>query len=426
MRSSRFVRSDRSDPSDPSDPYDRTAPLAESGQLAPVSGTAADPAASRRRQLLRGGAGLAALGTGLVIGRNAQAQAPRSANPDATSAPLRATPVVTGLAQPWAFEFLPDGRILVTERGGPMRLIADGRAGAPLGGVPAVLARGQGGLLDVALAPDFARSQQIFFSYAETGHGGGGTAVARARLGDSALTEVEVIWRQAPKVDGFNHWGSRIVFRPDGTMWVTLGDRYGAKDLAQQLDNSIGKIIRIRTDGSAPPDNPFVGKAGALPEIWSLGHRNIQAATIDPSDGSLWTVMHGARGGDELDRPEAGKNYGWPIITYGTDYSGLKIGIGTEREGLEQPVYYWDPVIAPSGATFYTGDRFPDWKGELIVGSLRGGIVRLQLRDRKVVREVRHLPEVGRVRDVKQGPDGLLYVAIDSGSAPILRIEPQA
>ena len=316
--------------------------------------------------------------------------------------------------------------MLVTERGGRMRIVADGKAGPALAGVPAVLARGQGGLLDVALSPGFDKDQQIFFSFAETGRGGGGTAVARARLGDSALSEVEVIWRQSPKVDGFNHWGSRIVFRPDGTMWVTLGDRYGAKDLAQQLDNTIGKIIRIRTDGSAPPDNPFVGQANALPEIWSLGHRNIQAAALDPADGALWTVMHGARGGDELDRPEAGKNYGWPVITYGTDYSGLKIGIGTERAGLEQPVYYWDPVIAPSGATFYTADRYPGLSGELIVGSLRGGIVRLQLRDRKVVRETRHLPEVGRVRDVKQGPDGLLYLAIDSGNAPILRIEPQA
>ena len=392
---------------------------------------AAGPAAARsvdathRRTLVRGGAGLAVLGTGLFASRAAPAQAPRSPTPDATAAPLKVRPVVTGLEHPWSMAFLPDGRILVTERVGRMRIIADGRLGPALGGVPAVLARGQGGLLDVAPSPGFDRDSLIYFSFAEAGRGGGGTAVARARLGEGRLSDVDVIWRQSPKADGFNHWGSRIVFRPDGTMWVTLGDRYGMKDLAQQLDNTIGKIIRIRTDGSAPPDNPFVGRPGALPEIWSLGHRNIQAAALDPADGALWTVMHGARGGDELDRPEAGRNYGWPIITYGTDYSGLKIGIGTEREGLEQPVYYWDPVIAPSGATFCTSERYPDWQGELIVGSLRGGIVRLRLHDRRVVREIRHLPDIGRVRDVRQGPDGLLHVVIDSGNAPLLRIEPQ-
>lgn len=381
----------------------------------------------RRRALTTGATTLGAtvLGLGGPAARDALAQAPQSAQPAATPAPVSVQTVVTGLDNPWALEFLPDRRILVTERGGRMRLVTEGKLGPALAGVPAVLARGQGGLLDVAVSPTFERDRLIFFTFSETGRGGSGTAVARAKLGEDRLTEVEVIWRQAPKVDGTNHYGSRIVFRPDGTMWVALGDRYGAKDLAQQLDNTIGKVIRIRPDGSAPPDNPFVGRQGALPEIWSYGHRNLQGATLDPIDGSLWTVMHGARGGDELDRPEAGKNYGWPVITYGTDYSGLKIGIGTARDGMEQPIFYWDPVIAPSGLTFYTGDRYPDWAGDLIVGSLRGGIVRLRLKDRKVVRELRHLPEVGRVRDVRQGPDGLLYLAIDSAGSSLLRIDPR-
>ena len=389
----------------------------------------------RRRALAGGTAALGgavlALGGGLGCSARAQAQAqaqtpaPRSPTPAATPVAISVQTVVRGLAHPWAIEFLPDRRILVTERGGRMRLVTDGRLGPVLGGVPAVLARGQGGLLDVALSPGFDKDQQIFFTFSETGRGGAATSLARARLGEGRLTEVDVIWRQAPKVDGSNHYGSRIVFRPDGTLWVALGDRYGAKELAQQLDNTIGKVIRLRPDGSAPPDNPFVGRAGALPEIWSYGHRNIQGATLDPRDGSLWTVMHGARGGDELDRPEAGRNYGWPVITYGTDYDGSRIGIGTERDGMEQPIYYWDPVIAPSGLTFYTGDRYPDFNGDLIVGSLRGGIVRLTLENRRVVKEVRHLAEVGRVRDVKQGPDGLLYLAIDSSDAPILRLDPR-
>lgn len=383
----------------------------------------------RRRRVLTGGAGsigAALLGGGALAGRVAHAQAPRSPAPSATSVAIGARPVVRGLEHPWAIAFLPDGRLLVTERGGRMRLVADGRPGPALRGVPSVLARGQGGLLDVVLSPTFDKDALIFFTFSETGAGGAATAVARARLADDRLADVDVIWRQAPKVEGSNHYGSRIVFRTDGTMWVALGDRYGAKDLAQKLDNTIGKVIRIRPDGSAPPDNPFVGRDGALPEIWSYGHRNLQGATRDPVDGSLWTVMHGARGGDELDRPEAGRNYGWPEITYGTDYGGQKIGSGTARAGMEQPIYYWDPVIAPSGLTFCTGERYPDFNGDLIIGALRGGIVRLRLKDRKVVRELRHLPDVGRVRDVRQGPDGLLYLAIDSSDGAILRLDPRS
>lgn len=393
-----------------------------------AAGMASMPTAGRidprRRQLALAAA---AGGLGSLLPAVALAQAPRSPTPGATAVPVKATPVAQGLEHPWGMVFLPDRRLLVTERVGRMRIVGlDGSLGRGLRGVPAVLARGQGGLLDVALSPAFDQDRLVFFSYSETGRGGAGTAVARGRLEGDGLAGVDVIWRQTPKVDGNLHWGSRLVFDRQGNLFVTLGDRYGQRDLAQTLDNTIGKVIRIRPDGGIPGDNPFVGKSGAMPEVWSLGHRNMQGAAIDPADGALWTLAHGARGGDELDRPEPGKNYGWPVITYGTDYTGLKIGIGTERAGLEQPVYYWDPVIAPSGAVFYTGDRYPGWQGDLIVGSLRGGIVRLRIQDRKVVSEIRHLPDVGRVRDVVQGPDGLLYLAIDSSEAPILRLDPAA
>jgi glucose/arabinose dehydrogenase len=249
--------------------------------------------------------------------------------------------------------------------------------------------------------------------------------VARGRLGERGLEGTQVIWRQQPKVNGPNHWGSRLVFRPDGTLFVTLGDRYSYSELAQDLSVTIGKIVRINADGSTPRDNPFVGRAGARPEIWSYGHRNIQSADLDAS-GQLWTVEHGARGGDELNRPEPGRNYGWPVITYGVDYSGARIGVGTSRPGMEQPVYYWDPVIAPSGAVFYTGDRFRGWRGDLLIGSLKpGGLVRLRLDDNQVVQEERYLADLGeRIRDVRQGPDGLVYLLTDSRKGRIVRLEP--
>ncbi|HEX2219910.1 MAG TPA: PQQ-dependent sugar dehydrogenase, partial [Gemmatimonadales bacterium] len=234
--------------------------------------------------------------------------------------------------------------------------------------------------------------------------------------------------RQLPKVEGRMHWGSRIVFRPDGTMFVVLGDRYGYRDRAQYLDNTIGKIVRINADGSAPRDNPFIGREGARPEIWSYGHRNVQGATLHPDTSQLWTVEHGARGGDELNRPEAGKNYGWPVITYGRDYSGARIGEGTANEGMEQPVYYWDPVIAPSGAAWYTGDRYPGWKGSLFVGSMQpGALVRLTVENGRVTGEERHLAELGdRIRDVQQGPDGLLYLVTDEDEGRLLRVVPKS
>lgn len=363
----------------------------------------------------------------LVFACPTLAQAPRSPTPEPVDAPVRATVVAKGLERPWAIEFLPDGRMLVTERPGRLRLVdTDGRVSPPLAGVPEVFARGQGGLLDIALSPRFSEDRLLYLSYAEAGEGGAGTAVARARFTDDGLEALEVIWRQAPKVEGANHWGSRLVFADDGTLFVTLGDRFAYRDAAQDLSGTIGKIVRIRTDGSAAKDNPFVGREGVRPEIWSYGHRNVQAAALHPRTGALWTVEHGARGGDELNQPRAGRNYGWPVITYGVDYSGARIGEGTAREGMEQPVYYWDPVIAPSGAQFYTGNRLPGWEGDLLVGSMSpGGLVRLRIEDGQVVREERLLPEVGRVRDVRQGPDGFVYLAIDRGDAPILRIEPR-
>ncbi len=381
----------------------------------------------RRRGLLRPFGLVLSFVFPIAVATAALAQAPRSPTPQPVDAPVRTTVVAEGLERPWAIEFLPDGRMLVTERPGHLRVIGtDGSVSKPLEGVPKVYARGQGGLLDIALSPRFAEDRMLYLSYAEPGDGGAGTAVARARFADSGLHDLQVIWRQVPKVRGGNHWGSRLVFANDGTLFVTLGDRFNYRDQAQDLSNTIGKIVRIQPDGSIPKDNPFVGREGARPEIWSYGHRNIQAAALHPQTGLLWTVMHGARGGDELDQPQAGRNYGWPVITYGVDYSGAKIGEGTAREGMEQPVYWWDPVIAPSGAQFYTGDRLPGWKGDLLVGSLNpGALVRLRIEDGRVVREVRHLPDVGRVRDVKQGPDGLVYLAIDSADGKVLRVEPR-
>jgi glucose/arabinose dehydrogenase len=305
----------------------------------------------------------------------------------------------------------------------------DGRLSAPLADVPRVQARGQGGLLDVALDPRFADNRLVYLSYAEPGEGGtAGTAVARGRLGDGRLEDVQVIYQQQPKVRGANHFGSRLVFARDGTLFVTQGERFDYADQAQDLSSGIGKLVRINPDGSVPRDNPFVGRKGVRPEIWSYGHRNIQSAALHPQTGQLWTVEHGARGGDELNRPEAGKNYGWPVISYGVHYSGAKIGEGTAKPGMEQPVYYWDPVIAPSGMAFYTGEAFPDWRGSILIGSLRPGLlVRLTLEGGRVGREERYLADLDeRIRDVRQGPDGLLYLLTDSRDGRLLRVLPAA
>ena len=362
----------------------------------------------------------------LILSSPVFAAAPSSPQPQHETDPFKLTTIAKGLVNPWGLALLPDGRYLVTERPGRMRIVAkDGTLSEPLAGVPQVLARGQGGLLDITLSPKFSEDKLVYFSFAEPGEGGAGTAVARGKLTDKALENVQVIWRQTPKVNSPNHWGSRIVFRPDGTLYVTLGDRFNQRPLVQDVSTTIGKIVRINADGSIPKDNPFVGKAGAKGEIWSVGHRSTQAAVLDPKTNLLWTVEHGARGGDELNQAEAGKNYGWPVITYGMDYNGSKIGEGTEKEGLEQPAYYWDPVIAPSGAVFYTGDAFPDWKGDLFVGSMQpGGLVRLKLENGKVTKETRYIGNPKqRVRDVQQGSDGLLYIITDSPNGEIIRLD---
>lgn len=350
-----------------------------------------------------------------------------SPQPAATRGVVTARTVARGLDHPWGLAFLPDGRMLVTERPGRLRIVdSAGVLSEPVAGVPTVYAQGQGGLLDVALDPRFADNHLVYLSFAEPGREGAGTAVARGRLAGGALQDVQVIYRQRPKLPGAGHFGSRLVFAHDGTLFITQGDRQQYRAKAQQLDALQGKTVRINPDGTIPADNPFVRTPGAMPEIWSLGHRNQQAAALDPRTGQLWTVEHGARGGDELNHPEKGKNYGWPIITYGVDYSGMPIGEGAAKDGMEQPVYYWDPVIAPSGATFYTGDRYPGWQGDLFIGSLGvGALVRLVLRDGRVVREERHLVELReRIRDVVQGPDGYLYLLTDAGEGRILRVVP--
>jgi aldose sugar dehydrogenase len=369
-------------------------------------------------------AAIAALAVFVLIGLRVSPAATQEFTSE--DGPIRVVTVAEGLEHPWGLAFLPDGRMLVTERPGRLRIVGtDGTLSAPLAGVPAVFAEGQGGLLDVALDPHFAQNQLVYLSYAEAEGDVAGTAVARGRLGDGRLEDVEVIFRQRPKVQGPNHWGSRLVFMPDGTLFVTLGERY-QKERAQRLNETLGKLVRINPDGTIPADNPFVGRADALPEIWSLGHRNVQGAALNPATQRLWTIEHGARGGDEINIPEAGKNYGWPIITYGRDYSGEKIGEGTAKAGLEQPIYYWDPSIAPSGATFYTGDKFPKWRGNLFVGALASQLlVRLELDGARVTHEERLLEDLGeRIRDVRTGPDGFLYLLTDNTDGRLLRIEP--
>ncbi|MFZ2490678.1 MAG: PQQ-dependent sugar dehydrogenase [Thermoanaerobaculia bacterium] len=353
----------------------------------------------------------------------------RSPTPKSIALPggLTVATYATGLEHPWGMAFLPDGRLLVTERPGRLRIVGrDGAVSPPLAGLPRIAARGQGGLLDVVLGPDFVKSRTIYFSFSEPGDGGSAsTAVARAQLGEGRLENVIVIYSQQPKVTGAGHFGSRLVFRRDGTLFVTQGDRMGYREQAQELDSGLGKIVRINPDGTIPKDNPFAGRKYTRPEIWSYGHRNVQAGALHPETGELWTVEHGARGGDELNNPKAGRNYGWPLITYGVDYSGKKIGEGTAKEGIEQPVYYWDPVIAPSGMLFYTGNAYPGWKGSVFIGSLTPGLLtRLTMKNGRVLSEERYLESMDeRIRDVEQGPDGLLYLATDSDEGRILRIE---
>ena len=342
--------------------------------------------------------------------------------------------VTRELEHPWALAFLPDGRMLVTERPGRMRIVSgDGARSGPLAGVPKVDARDQGGLLDVVLSPSFAKDGGIYFTFSEPRQDGNGTALARARLvleGTPHLEDVQIIWRMTPTFDSSKHFGSRIVFTPDGNLFVTLGERsdLGGRRQAQKLDSSFGKIVRLRPDGSPVPDNPFVGQAGALPEIWSFGHRNVQSAALHPKTKELWIVDHGPKGGDEINIARKGKDYGWPTITYGIEYSGKKVGEGiTQKEGMEQPLYYWDPVIAPSGAAFYEADLFPAWKGSFFVGGLAGKhLVRLTLDGERVVGEERLLVDRGRVRDVRVGPTGSVWVLTDEDDGELLEIVPAA
>lgn len=365
--------------------------------------------------------------------------------PGQTDAPERksnvAFDVVTvteGLQNPWGMAFLPGGTMLVTERPGRLRVVdAEGRLSEPVAGLPAVDARGQGGLLDVAVDPGFARNQLIYWSYAEPREGGANnTAVARGKLVDGApprLDEVQVIYHQAPSMASRAHFGSRLVFGRDGTLFVTQGDRSitEGRMQAQRMDVLIGKVVRINPDGSIPKDNPFVGKEGARPEIWSIGHRNIQAATLHPATGELWEVEHGTRGGDELNLVRKGKDYGWPTIAYGIEYRGGPITGGiTQHAGMEQPVYYWDPVIGPSGMVFYTGSLFPAWKGSLFIGGHEtNDLVRLMMEGDRVVGEERLLtdlqPKRERIRDVRQGPDEALYLLTDSAQGRMLKLVPK-
>lgn len=373
-----------------------------------------------------------ALAASTLFGAVQQAQADTTATKarTVTGPKVKVTEIAKGLENPWGMQFLPDGRILVTERPGRLRIVAkDGTLSPPLAGVPQVAAGGQGGLLDVALSPQFARDSTIYLSFAEPrGGGANGTSVARAKVviegAGARLDDVRVIFRQEYAYRSSAHFGSRIVFARDGTLYVTTGDRYALKDEAQNPKTHIGKVVRITPDGAAPADNPKL--AGWDDKVWSIGHRNVQGAALHPATGELWTIEHGARGGDEINIPRKGRNYGWPVITYGRDYSGAKIGTGTAKEGMEQPVYYWDPSIAPSGAAFYTGNLVPAWKGNLFVGALvQQHLARLVLDGDKVVGEEKLLVDLAeRIRDVRQGPDGAIYVATDSPDGRILRVAP--
>jgi glucose/arabinose dehydrogenase len=342
-------------------------------------------------------------------------------------ATIRVTEVASGLEHPWGFEFLPDGRIIVTERPGRVRLIAgDGTLSPPLAGVPRVRAQGQGGMLDVALDPDFAANARVWLCYSEPGDGGASTALGHGRLDRNALRDFTVVYGQQPKTSGNLHYGCRIVFDDGDHVFLALGDRF-RRDQVQDLGNDFGKVIRLRRDGSVPADNPYVGRDGARPGIWSHGHRNIQGAAWHPERRELWTVEHGARGGDEINAPRAGLNYGWPVITYGRDYTFLRIGEGTAKPGMEQPFYYWDPSIAPSGMAFYVGTKLaiPSWAGNLFIGGLKEQrLSRLELDGQRIVHEER-IDVAGnqRIRDVVMGPDGHLYVATDAPNGRVLRIE---
>lgn len=370
-----------------------------------------------------------AAGIGLYIGLTTTWIVPKYETYETSAGPVAVAQVAGPFSRPWAVAFLPGGGMLVTERRGRLwRLGPDGARNEVLG-VPRVRAESQGGLLDVVAARDFAATREVFLTFAEPVDGLSRTAVAVARLGDDGarLERVRVIFRQQPALDAVVHYGSRVVEAPDGTLWVALGERaYSAE--VQKPGNHIGKIVRIARDGSVPPDNPFAGGAanGMLPEIWSLGHRNPQGAALDPETGALWIVEHGARGGDEINRPEAGKNYGWPVISYGTHYSGTRIGEGTAKPGMEQPVFYWDPSIAPSGMTIYSGKLWPGWRGDIFVGALKFQLISRLDREGDAIAGEERLFEgkYGRVRDVREGPDGAIWFLTDEADGALYRVTP--
>ncbi|WP_141453210.1 PQQ-dependent sugar dehydrogenase [Pseudoxanthomonas sp. z9] len=372
--------------------------------------------------------------------RDGDSQAPTAAKPAPEQPPAARTlssalgsiqvrVIAQGLDHPWGLALLPEGGFLVTERSGQLRRVgADGAISAPLAGVPKVFAEGQGGLLDVVLAPDFATRQRIYLSYAEPGDNGtAGTAVATATLGADALTEVKVIYRQEPKLDGPNHFGSRLAFDGQGHVFISQGER-NHRPTSQELGKLQGKLVRLNLDGSVPQDNPFVGKADARPEIWSYGHRNMQGLAIDPRTGKLWESEHGPRGGDEINLPQPGRNYGWPVITHGINYSGLPIpeAQGREKAGMEQPYHVWEKSPGLSGMAFYAGHAGSPWNDSLFLGSLaERNLIRLSLKGDAIVSEERLLNEIGeRVRDVRVGPDGSVYVLTDENDGKLLRLTP--
>jgi glucose/arabinose dehydrogenase len=345
---------------------------------------------------------------------------------------IRVETIAAGLERPWGLAFLPDGRMLVTEKAGLLRIVSpEGAVSKPIAEVPEVDSRGQGGLLDVEIDPRFERNRFVYISYSEPGEGGNSTAVMRAALSDdgASLGHGKVIFSQRPKLPSTAHFGSRLVFDAEGRLFVTLGERSSEKfrEQAQDLRSHLGKIVRIHGDGTVPEDNPFVGNADALPEIWSYGHRNIQAAAIHPDSGKLWEIEHGPRGGDEVNIAEPGMNYGWPVVSHGVNYDGTPVGTGKSRQqGMVDPLYTWTPVIAPSGMIFYTGEAFPGWRGDLFVGGLKStALVRLDLNGDTVGHEERLLENLGkRIRDVVQGPDGAIYLLTDERNGEILRLSP--
>lgn len=349
---------------------------------------------------------------------------------DTETGTIKVETLAEGLDHPWGMAFLPDGRLLVTERAGDLRIMsADGTLTEPLSGVPKVVANGQGGLLDVALDPNFADNKLVYLSYSEPGDGGAGTAVARGRLAGNAVEDVKVIFRQTPKVSGGNHFGGRLAFTPDGKLFITLGDRFKFEP-AQDLTSHLGKIVRINPDGSVPQDNPFIGQKDAQPEIWSYGHRNVESAAIHPKTGKLWELEFGPKGGDELNIPGPGLNYGWPVVSWGKHYDGKDIPNPPTHPEFADAVRHWTPVISPSGITFYTAEAYPGWtadtipawKGNLLIGGLSSqAIIRLTLDGETITGEER-IPMGARIRDVEQGPDGAVYALTDAGDGAVLRL----